>query len=321
FPELVGTLASALAEAMLNEGQVLAARQYLVLAMRQAREEQRRILFEDLMELDGDTTIPYPLRGVRVPLEFETTPADEKQARLAARLAAVGCFDEAADALEQIAQARPDDPRLWHNVGLYRAWDGNSSAAVEAFRKAAGLFDDHALAVECELLAQCLEQGDPRRGTPLRLRRFDIHSVSQLLSRLDEAERFARTDRDQPQRDSSAPAARYVFLSRALRPDEAWRDWNWQSVPLIEGRITIFDADPQSDQPAQAFLVGLEGEALTRAVEAFEQAAGELVQAAAADEDDEPDSDVTGHIPEFELPLRWSGFVPAEAPGEVARRT
>jgi tetratricopeptide (TPR) repeat protein len=325
FGDLVGTLANAVAESMLSEGKVMAARQYLVIALRLCNEAHRRLLFEDLMELDGDTTTPYPLRGVRHPLEFDSSGDAEKPARLAARLATVGCFDEAADMLQTIADAHPDDPNVWYNIGLFRVWDGDHPAAVDAFRKAAGLFENHEQAVECELLAQCLELGDSSRGTPLRLRRFNLKSVAQMLSRLDEADRFARVDRDQQttSRDASAPEARYVFLSRALEPEESYREWTWQSVPLIEGRITVFDADTQGEQPAQAFLVGLEGEELDRATEAFEQVVGELVEAVQpeADADAGPDSDITGFIPEFEVPLRWSGFVPPQAPGEVARQT
>src|SRR5690606_16945529 len=60
---------------------------------------------------------------------------------------------------------------------------------------------------------------------------------------------------------------------------------------------------------------------LDHAAQAFEQAVGELVEAVPPEPDEGPDADVTGYIPEFELPLRWSGFVPPQAPGEVARQT
>lgn len=323
FPDLLGTLANAVAESLLSDGKVMAARQYLVLAMRWAREEHRRLLFEDLMELDGDTTIPYPLRGVRHPMEFESSGPAERPAKLAARLATVGCFDEAADALQTIAEGRPDDPQLAYNIGLFRAWDGDDAAAIAAFRKASGLFDSREDAVECEVLAQCLEHADPELGTPMRLRRFNLQSVSRLLSKLDETERFVRVDREQSldQRDSSSPAARYVFLDRTLGDDEDYRSWGWENVPLIEGRVTVFDADPSSEQPAQAFVVGLEGAELERTLDSFLQAASELVEAVEPGPGEDESADITGHVPPFELPLRWSGYVPTDAPGEVARQT
>lgn len=323
FPELIGTLANALAEALLADGKLMAARQYLVIAMRLAREEHRRVLFEDLMELDSDLSVPYPLRGVRQPMDFDAGGPAEQPARLADRLAMVGCFDEAAETLQTIAEGRPDDPALTYNIGLYRAWDGDHAAAIEAFRKAAGLFDTHEEAVEGELLAQCLEQTDPEHGTPMRLRRFNLSSVAQLLSRLDEADRFRRVDDEQPaaQQGASGPAARYFCLNRRLEENEPYREWTWESVPLIEGRITIFENDPQGEQPAQAFIVGLEGGELDRTMDAFEQAVGDLAEPVESDASDEAFSDVTGHVPEFEMPLRWSGYVPPQAPGEVARQT
>ena len=323
FPDLVATLASAVADSLLGDGKVMAARQYLVLAMRLAGEQHRRALFEELMELDGDTTVPYPLRGVRQPMEFAAEDDGEKAAQLAARLAMVGCFDEAADALSELAQARSDDPRLWYNVGLFRAWAGDHPGAIESFRKAAGRFDSLSESVECEVLAQLLEQSDPDRGTPMRLRRFDLESVAQLLSTLDEADGFVRVDRDpEPSPpDASGPVARYVLLSRTLQDEEPYREWTWETVPLIEGRLTVFDRDPQGEQPAQAFLVGLEGGELERTIAAFTAAVGDLAEAVEPEEDDDPEADVTGYVPEFELPLRWSGFVPPEAPGEIARQT
>ena len=323
FPDLVGTLASAVADSLLGDGKVMGARQYLVLAMRLANEEHRRALFEELMELDGDTTIPYPLRGVRQPMEFAAEGEDERSAQLAARLAMVGCFDEAADTLATLAQERPEDPRLRYNIGLFHAWAGDHARAIDSFRQAADLFDTQEESVECEVLAQLLEQSDPERGTAMRLRRYDLDSVSQLLSTLDEAEGFVRVDREQdpPSSDSTGPVARYVLLSRTLQEEERYSDWTWETVPLIEGRLTVFDRDPQGEQPAQAFLVGLEGDELDRSLAAFTAAAGDLAHAVEPDETDEPDADVTGYVPESELPLRWSGFVPPDAPGEIARQT
>ena len=325
YPDLVGTLAHAVAESLLSSGNVMAARQYLVIAMRLGREEHRRELFEELMELDGDTTVAYPLRGVRQPMEFDAEGVAAKPARLAARLAAVGCFDEAADTLQTIAEGRPDDPRLTYDVGLFRAWAGDHAAAIAAFRKASALFDSSADAVECETLAQCLEQADPDRGTPLRLRRYNVKSISQLLSNLDRTERFVRMDRDQEAspREATSPVALYVFLSRPVGENEIYAEWDWKTVPLIEGRLTIFDSDPQGEQPAQVFLTGLEGDELERVTRAFEAAAVDLAKAVqpASEAEAKVENDVSGYIPEFEVPLRWSGFVPPEAPGAVARET
>ncbi len=325
FPELVGTLTSAVSSHFESTGAVMAARQYLVLSLRLAREGMQQELFEALIELDGDTTVPYPLRSVRHPEEIEYAGDDQEAVRLASRYSAVGCWQEAADALEPLTEAHPGDSALWYNIGLYRAWDDDPSRAAEAFHKAAQTCDDFDRAVEHEVLAQLLERSDPERGRRMRLRRFNVSSVSQILTRLDEADRFARLDDPagtDAQSQPEGPAGRYVILSRPFGDDEDFDEWTWESVPLIEGRLTVFDRDDQSDQPSQAFLVGLEGSELDRSNEALMQAAGELLETVEPNSDEgEPEIELTGHISPEELPLRWSPFLPPSAPMEVGRRT
>ena len=323
LPDLVGTLTKTIAESLWNDGQVMASRQYMVIAMRLLHDEARREVFENLLELDGDTTIPYPLRGTRQPMDFDDSGAAEKPARLAARLALVGCFDEAAEVLETIAEGHPHDAALAYNIGLFRAWDGDHSAAIVAFRKASNQFDSAADAVECEVLAQCLELTDPDHRAAMRLRRFELSSVSQLLSKLDDAEQFSRVGgaEDETSAEHNAPVARYVFLNRPISEHEAYQEWTWETVPLVEGRIAIFDRDSEDEQPAQVFVIGLEGEELDRTVQSFQTVVGDLAVPTAQDEIDDPSTDVTGHVPKSELPLRWSGFIPPEAPREISHRT
>ncbi len=324
FPELVGALTSAVSSHFESTGAVMAARQYLVLSLRLARESMQRELFEALIELDGDNTMPYPLRSVRHPEELEYAGDEQDAVRLAARYSAVGCWQEAADALEPLTETHAEDAALWHNIGLYRAWDDDPARAAAAFHKAAQTCDDFDRAVEHEVLAQLLERADPERGQRMRLKRFNVASVSQVLTRLDEADRFARLDdpaANDPQSPEEGPVARYVVLSRPFSDDEDFDEWTWESVPLIEGRLTIFDRDDQSDQPSQAFLVGLEGSELDQSIETLMQAADGLLEAVATDEEGRPEIELAGHVCPEELPLRWSAHIPPSAPIELGRRT
>ncbi|MBX3440329.1 MAG: tetratricopeptide repeat protein, partial [Planctomycetaceae bacterium] len=327
FPELVGTLTSAIADYFESIGAVLAARQYRVLSLQWAREDMQRELFEDLVALDGDNNVPYPLRSIRHPEPLNLPASEQGAERMAARYSAVGCWEEAADALEKLVATYPDNSALWYDIGLFRAWDADRVRAAEAFRKAAQTSDDFDRAVDCEVLAQLLERLDPHRGSSLRIKRFDVASVSQVLSRLDEAERIARLEdesRGAPPPQSGGPVGKYVILSRSVNHDENFSEWTWESVPLIEGRLTIFDRDDQSDQPAQAFVVGLEGEELDRAVDVWltaVQGLAQPVEAPSTEEGGQGDLQATGHVPAEELPLRWSGYVPPGAPPEVSRRT
>lgn len=322
FPHHVGTLTTALSEHFEASASMMAARQYLVLSLKLADEDTRPDLLEALIELDGDVTVPYPLRSVRQPDDLDHLAQEAQSVRLAARYAAVGCYEEAADVLEKLIPAHESDTALWYNLGLYRAWDADHRRAAAAFHKASQTSTDFDRAVECEVLAQLLERSDPDRGRRMQIRRFDLASVSQILSRLDEAERVARLD-DRAvagqSGEAGAPVALFAILNRSLGRDENYSEWTWESAPLIEGRLTVFDRDDQSDQPAQAFLVGLEGEELDRASEVLLSVTDGLVEPAGED-GDEAEPIISGYIHPEELPLRFASFVPPAAPAEVGRR-
>ncbi|MCA9109586.1 MAG: tetratricopeptide repeat protein [Planctomycetaceae bacterium] len=320
FPHLVGMLASAVANHFESTGAIMGARQHRVLSLKLARDDQRRELFEDLVALDSESSIPYPLRSVHNPVDINVEGEDGQTVKLSARLSSVGCWAEAADKLATLLPSHENNPDLHYTLGLYRAWDGDNSRAVEAFRKAASLYEDFDTAVDCEVLAQLLERSDPTRGHRMRLKRFDLESVSQVLSRLDDDERIARLENGPDVETGGGPAGRYVILDRAISESEDFSNWGLESVPLIDGRLTIFDRDDQADQPAQAFLVGLEGPELDRAVDTFMNVVGTLAKPVSKEEDERPETDLTGHISPEELPLRWSGYVPPEAPTVIARR-
>ncbi len=321
FPHLVGMLATAVANHFESTGAIMGARQHRVLSLKLARDDHRRELFEDLVALDSESSIPYPLRSVHNPVEIKVEGDDAQTVKLAARFASVGCWAEAADQLETLLPSHGDDPDLCYTLGLYRAWDGDNPRAVEAFRKASNRYEDFDTAVDCEVLAQLLERSDPTRGYRMRLKRFDVESVGQVLSKLDQDDRVARLEDTPEGQDGGGPAGRYVLLDRPLKDDEDFSSWSVDSVPLIEGRLTIFDRDDQADQPAQAFLVGLEGAELDRAIKTFLDVADTLAKPVSQEEDERPETDLTGHVSPEELPLRWSGYVPPSAPTVVARKT
>ncbi len=320
FPDIMSSLAAAVSSARLEAGQFLAARQSLVLAMRLAGDDRRPALFQQLVALDGEGTIPYPLRSVRQPVELQGIDPSNDAVRMAGRLAAVGCWDEAAKALDRLSEEHPDHAGLACNIGLYHAWDGDQAAAAVAFRKSARCETDFDTAVERELLAQLLEETALEHGVPIRVRKFEIESVSRLLTRLDEFRRLVRMEED-PDADeeggSDRPAARYFVLHRELHETEDYASWGSDDVPQIIARVTIFDRDPEGDQAAQAFLMGLEGDELEQSLELFRSAAGELAAAVDLGSED----DITGHISHDRLTLRWAGHIPTDAPGMVARTT
>ncbi len=321
FPHLVGMLATAVANHFQSIGAIMGARQHMVLSLRLARDDHRRELFEDLVALDGESSIPYPLRSVHNPVDIDIKGDDEQTIKLASRLSSVGCWGEAADKLDPLRDSHPEHYALCYTIALYRAWDGDNTRASQAFRQAASITDDFDAAVDCEVLAQLLERSDPSRGIRMRLKRFDVESVGKVLSQLDDDQRIARLDVGQGDQEGGGPAGRYVILDRALTGDEDFANWTVNTVPLIDGRLTIFDRDVEGEQPAQAFLVGLEGDELDRAISVFLEAAGPLATPVSPEENDRPETEITGHISPEELPLRWLAYLPPEVPTAISRKT
>lgn len=318
YPSLVGLLAGSLAAIFIEQGQMMAARQHLALAMRIGDEQQRKRAFLSLLELDGDTAIPYPLRGVhRVPQFGES---DSELVRKAGQLAARGCWNEAADLLTQETEQGTATPELWHAIALYRVWSGDEVPAIEAFRKAADSYEDKATAIECATLAQLLDQMQPENTINIRVQRYRVSSVGRLLTVLDEAGRLQRVPdmQQQPGEDEGGPTARYLLLDRELPGRDDLGSLTPETVPMHIGRLTIFDADPESDIPAQAYLSSTEGELLETSRDLFTAVTGDLVQAEPP-ESDVPDADIAGKIALDQEPLHWNAFFPPETPGTIRR--
>ncbi|MGH7128090.1 MAG: tetratricopeptide repeat protein, partial [Planctomycetaceae bacterium] len=96
-PALLSDLAMSVAAAMFRGLRYMAARQYLVLGMRLAPEEQRQAVFLRLLEFESNGEIPYPLRSVHPLAEYVGEDAAERQFLEAGRLANVGNFSAAAE--------------------------------------------------------------------------------------------------------------------------------------------------------------------------------------------------------------------------------
>lgn len=329
-PRIVSALLEALGEHHYMGGNLLAARAHLMLALRIAvLDEDRDRVIRSIMRFDSDPAIPFLLRGGQHIPTYEP-PAGAKEAFDKARhLSLLACWEEAADLLEGITEQDGDAAALWHMLGLFRAWDGDEESAAEALHKAARLYRDGPVAVECEVLAQFLDRAHSDRVIPMRMQRYEVTSVSQMLSRLDEHPRFVRADDERPaQRERGEPVATYLILDRELPSREALADLTVESVPLYLGRVLAFDAVPDDDLKPTAFLTGLEGEQLSAAEAAFlaaaqglatrmEKLTPELVNAESSPPEADAELDVIGEIHLDELPLHRNYFLPPGTPGPV----
>jgi len=221
-PQMVAALADAVAASMLSNGKPLAAREHLVLAMRLAPEKDRQEIFVQLLRFDGSETEPYFLRGMHPLPAFEGSEDEQKDHRLAVRYGSVGCWDAAADLLTKLAEAAPDKATRWHAVGLARAFDGDEIRAAQALHRAAEIYADIGLAVECKTLAIQLDLNHSENTIDLIAHSVALTSVSRVLTSLDQESRLVRMNVP-PARDPDevVPVAVYELLDR---PSPPWRE-------------------------------------------------------------------------------------------------
>jgi len=292
LPALVSDLASSLAAAHASRGHMMAAREHLALALRLAPEERRQQLFVQLLELDGADEIPYPLRGSHQLPSITGSDQVQQEVRKGQKYAAVGCWSIAADVFTTLANATPESAELWHSVGLCRAWDGDEKNAAEALHRAARQYGDLGLAVECETLAQLLDEKTTTNVIDQCVYQGHVQSVSRLLTVLDGLPRTARIKVPQLENDEEAAVASYLVLN----VDSNETDFNQltiDNIPRIIGQVSIFDANSKTNRPATLMIAGPRGAALDDAKSRLAAAAGELLEWRT----DVAQPEVTGAIP------------------------
>jgi len=312
FPALTADLAMGIAGSMLGKGKYLATRAHLALALRMAPDDNKSDIFSRLLDFDGNRDIPFPLRSVHELADY--TPADDRkeEAHKAFVLSNIGCWRPAARIFKRLAEDDSENPDLWYNIGLCRAWDGDETAAAEALHTAARRQDDFETAVEWETLAQLFDHNVTEDRVRFLTREFDVSSVSQLLTRLDDDDRFSRVELG----DDTAASGLYYLVDHPERLNEPPENLTIETVPNIHAQVTVFDASDEDDEePSHAILSGLDGDGFESAVTTFQQAAESLVELA-EDEEGESASIIARELSD----LVWRWHFPQKTPLRLRRR-
>jgi tetratricopeptide (TPR) repeat protein len=320
-PSIVAGLAASIGEWQLRQGHVLASRQHFALALRYGDEEDRKAAFNEMVEIDGDASIPYPLRGVHNVPKFQGSAETMDAVGKADRLSAVGCWEEAAELIKPAVDAQPASPEGWHTLGLYQAWDGNDDAASKALHEAAVRYTDFELAVECETLSQLLGGMPPEDAINLGSISYTVDSVSRLLTKLDERPRVARTPDALLQMGGLAGilAAQYDLLDRDIPTGDALKSMTLDTVPQVIGRVLVINgvSDGPNPTPARAMVSALEGEELTATRTLFESEAGDAIGIGQV----EPiDATSESRMSRERLPLRERFYIPFGSPAALREK-
>jgi len=313
-PQIVGYLAGCLVNHFLQERKQMAARQHLAIVMRlHSDPERQQQAMEAMLEIDSDTSVSYPLRGGHPLPKFEAIEASAKAYKKAQRLYMNGCFAEAADVLDSIKDEHPESGELHHTIGLLRAWDGDEKTAAEELHAAAELYADEEIAIDLETMAQLLDRRDPDNVEMTSIKKYNIGSLSQLLSRLDNVDQMCR---QKPIGVTAQYAGNYLLLDRDLPLESELESLTLESAPKLIGDLILTDGFEHEEEsiPPRAFLTGASGDRFEDAVALFESAAGDLATLA---EDDDDESELPSDIPIDEAVLVDAAFFPPKTPAKT----
>ena len=279
YPRSVASLAVQIAQEMARRGCAMSVREHLALSVRLSEGEYRNSLMMQLANFESQRTIPYPFRGRLSLLPVEVSDELKKDESVARKVSHIGCWEPASILYRRLLEKDANNGALWFNLGLFHAWDGQLEAAAKSLHRAAELIEDFDVAVEAETLAELIEMDLSTDTYGVAQYRIPVHSVSELLTALDESDRLARVqDPEDEGFENGRVAAEYEFLSEPIGEDP---DPN--HLPSVKGDITIVDSDDEAHRVA--LVVALDDD-LDEVAAAFRSAAGDRV--AAAVEGEEP---------------------------------
>lgn len=314
FPSMVSGLAATMASVLFQRQRLMAAREHLGLALKLSPEDRRQDLFVQLLEIDGDAAIPYPLRGSHALPAVTGTDEQQKEIKKAQKYAAVGCWNTAADQFQALTRTITDSPQLWHSVGLCRAWDGDEEQAADALHRAAQLYGDLPTAIECETLAQLFDRYHTNDVVDICTYEAKVESVGRLLTVLDENPRLLRfpVPRDS---EENAPVAGYQILDRDKWTGDDFSQLSLETMPKFQAHVAVYDSVPESNEPPTLFLTGDRGEDLDSAKRLLESIGQGVMEWRA----DKTQPEVTGSVPAEAQALRWRWSLPENTPIRLNR--
>ena len=320
-PDAVFSLARAVSQEMLDTEHVMGGRQHLALAMRHAPPDARQQVFAELMEVDGDVQAFYPLRGPHS-LNTGSAPDNVRPAfEKAIKLAAVGCYETAADGLQELVDGDwKDAPTgVLADIALLRAWDGEEKAAAKALREAAAKTDDRDEAAEWLALAALLDIEVAEDSSPLMARLFSCEDLGKVRDALAAGDRLVDTQTDSEDRPGTAL---FLVLDRD-EPDAYGDETQLSEVASIIGRVTLSDfpegqsEDAEGRRRANVTVFAVDNGELEKSVAAVNAAVGDALTELTDRTDEER---TLGRVAAEIEAVRWEPYLPPKTPASARRR-
>ncbi len=305
---LPGRLYSALglvAHALLDEGQIIAARALLLLQTAVNHEDRQPL--QAVVRLNASPEIPVLIKD-DMPLATDPGEVPWKEEFVQAiEPMASGQWLRAADRLEALAAKVPDAAVVWRNLGQLRAWVADSEASAAALRKLASLAIPEEDAVEALATAMLLSE-DPLG---------DMCEVRNLVYTVAEFDKLHETLLSSPrivpiplnpamlaQSDEPPPKGLFMLLDRPKMGPVA--EPNVDEIPRVLGQMLLYGRE--TDREARLSVVAV----IAGKVDQVRAAIAALASGALAAE---PTSETVGHMSASRDLLRadwYAGDVPEQ---------
>jgi tetratricopeptide (TPR) repeat protein len=306
FPGQTYEALGAVAQALLAEGHVIAARGHLMLQIGLTQAQDPAPL-QLLSRINSSPSIPLLFKQDVNLVECPPDALWKTDFNKAMEFAFHGAWLKAAQQLAELAEKAGRWPAIMRNLATLRAWMADTAGTIEALRAyatGAGVALDDA--VEAEALAQLLDREAVDQIDVITLH-YPIRDFEQLQARLFAHSQTPRMPIDLARlgtEDQPPPKGAYFVLDCAVPATGA--GIAREQIPRVVGQAFVFGK--QTDRGALLEVVTYRTDELDLTRKALAEVAGDALEP--------PTEEVSGQVPAVDHALSWNWRLPEDTPAE-----
>ena len=307
---------SVVARALAAKGEALAARGHLLFQVGATNGEERGAM-SALLELEASGQVPLSALGLDRPVAPEASgrlsAAGIAEFNAAIKDAGIGCWLNAAQKLEALAEREPYDPAVWKSIGVFRCWLGENEKAKAALRRYASFAsiprDD---AVEVESVVQYLTDASDIDTLPEITLTYAISDVSALQEQVLSNRKLQPVQFDAAafrEADEVPPLSVFLLLDREVPPTSD--GLTLANVPTVIGELMLFGK--QTDRAARAEISLIKTDKYDASKRLLEEVLGQFSTGLEKEEE-------TGRVSSVAAALSLSWRLPDNTPQELRKQ-